>query len=584
MPRPTFVAAQINRDSFNVSLSQNWTNQFGDRFDSNYAAQGNSPWASVNVIDNDTPRFVTIDVTSLAQQWFANPNQSTWIWLIGSSTAVIQLALKGNTTAANRPKISYNGQAPQECDGTVVLNSSSIGGIANSVDGQVQYSTTAPFERIAIAFPAPTVAVTNATITLYTTAQFLTGDIRVFQGRAPGEIAPNVSPPNSPALPTISVLSTSSFQASCTDASTDETGFEWQYRSRLNSADVLGTYGGAAGSPTAAGVVALTITDTNLIGKLVQFQVRSTNAAGPSAWVESTEFWMPNTGTGGGEIPAPQFLTISGLTTGVAGSVATVTVRDDVNALVSGATLAWTGSPAGSSGGTTNGSGQASVTLPNAGGSYTLTATKGAIAANQSVTVTPLLTALAVSVSTPAVAGSAATITVRNATTLALIAGAEILVNNVVVGVTSGSGAISYTPASAGAYAILAKYSGLTATAIVNAVAASATVPGIVLTPSAKQAEVGLSIDFQCSYRDAQNVAVAGALLDAIITTNVPYTLDVIAATNATGNTIVRIWPSIGGAGSLQVKKGLDLSNAVAWEAVDTNSAGAQWNRPVLPS
>jgi hypothetical protein len=279
-------------------------------------------------------------------------------------------------------------------------------------------------------------------------------------------------------------------------------------------------------------------------------------------------------------------LSISGLTAGASGSTATVTVRDEANALVSGVTLAWTGSPAGSAGGTTSGTGQASVTLPTATGSssYTLTATKGAITANQSVTVTPLLTALAVSVSSPAVAGSAATITVRNATTLALIAGAEILINNVVVGVTSALGVISYTPASAGAYAILAKYSGLAATAIINAVAASATVPGIVLTPSFKQAEVGLSIDFQCSYRNAQNAAVVGALLDAIITTNVPYTLDVIAATNATGNTIVRIWPSIGGAGSLQVKKGLDLSNAVAWEAVDTNSAGAQWNRPVLPS
>jgi Fibronectin type III domain len=279
-------------------------------------------------------------------------------------------------------------------------------------------------------------------------------------------------------------------------------------------------------------------------------------------------------------------LSISGLTAGASGSTATVTVRDEANALVSGVTLAWTGSPAGSAGGTTSGTGQASVTLPTATGSssYTLTATKGAITANQAVTVTSLLTALAVSVSAPAIAGSAATITVKNATTLALIAGAEILVNNVVVGSTSGLGVVSYTPASAGAYAILARYSGLTATAILNAIAASATVPGIVLTPSTKQTEVGLSIDFQCSYRNAQNAAVVGTLLDAIITTNVPYTLDVIAATNATGNTIVRIWPSIGGAGSLQVKKGLDLSNAVAWEAVDTNSSGAQWNRPVLPS
>ena len=80
-------------------------------------------------------------------------------------------------------------------------------------------------------------------------------------------------------------------------------------------------------------------------------------------------------------------LTISGLTTGTAGSVSTVIVRDEANALVIGATLAWNGSPTGSAGGTTNGSGQASVTLPTSAGGYTLTATKNAVVGNQSVIV-----------------------------------------------------------------------------------------------------------------------------------------------------------------------------------------------------
>lgn len=75
------------------------------------------------------------------------------------------------------------------------------------------------------------------------------------------------------------------------------------------------------------------------------------------------------------------------MVTGTAGATVPITVLDEANAVVSGVTIAWTGLPAGSAGGTTNASGQASVTLPAAAGGYTLTATKSAITANQAVTV-----------------------------------------------------------------------------------------------------------------------------------------------------------------------------------------------------
>ena len=65
------------RDYYNRAARLAWKHYLGDWRDAENRPQGNKPYVTEKLIDNDTPRFVEWEVTSLVQEWLEGryPNQ-----------------------------------------------------------------------------------------------------------------------------------------------------------------------------------------------------------------------------------------------------------------------------------------------------------------------------------------------------------------------------------------------------------------------------------------------------------------------------------------------------------------------------
>lgn len=214
-----------------------------------------------------------------------------------------------------------------------------------------------------------------------------------------------------------------------------------------------------------------------------------------------------------------------------------------------------------------------------------VTATLGAETESATIliTVQNVVDSLAIAAPASAASGASITVTVTEPGPDTAVAGADVWLGSTKVGVTGSSGQLTFVLSGTGTKPLSAVKDGLVASRTILINAAGGGLPGLILSPAALQADVGTALVYQAEYRDSGGSPIAGAQLDLIIASNIPYTFDTIAPTDSQGRTTIRVWPSIGGIGTLQIRCGLDLSNAVAFEAVDISGAGAQWNRPVLP-
>lgn len=97
--------------------------------------------------------------------------------------------------------------------------------------------------------------------------------------------AASATAPTAPTGPTASSVTSQSFAATWTDASSDETSFDVQYAPAPYTSWTTMT-----GSPTAANATSLASGNVLADGTSYRFRVRSTNANGSSAWVESGVF------------------------------------------------------------------------------------------------------------------------------------------------------------------------------------------------------------------------------------------------------------------------------------------------------
>jgi hypothetical protein len=71
------TAHGATRDYYNRAGLLEWKNRLGDWHDADGAAQGTRAYATADILDNDTPRRVTWDVTALVREWLEgeHPNQ-----------------------------------------------------------------------------------------------------------------------------------------------------------------------------------------------------------------------------------------------------------------------------------------------------------------------------------------------------------------------------------------------------------------------------------------------------------------------------------------------------------------------------
>ena len=191
MPRPTYVNANVERPNYNSSGPIPWNNSGGDWWDAAYTANGSTPWASQTVIDDNTPRAVNFDVTTLFQAIYDNPNHLSAVIVCGVGGTATEWATADNADSAKRPKISYDGGAAVAITEDTGLDSGSFGGFpALALINVKPDLTTATYGRMILNVPPPATRPTSATLTLYTTQQFGNVSNQVFWLRYPPESAP----------------------------------------------------------------------------------------------------------------------------------------------------------------------------------------------------------------------------------------------------------------------------------------------------------------------------------------------------------------------------------------------------------
>jgi hypothetical protein len=195
MPRPTYVNANVNKAFYNSVTPVAWNNLGGDWWDAAYTANGSTPWAvdSENpVVDNNTPRPITFNVTALFQAIYDNPNHLSAVIVCATSTNIDEWATADNTDSAKRPKINYDGGADIAITEDTGLDSASAGGLPSlallNVKGDLGAGS---YNRIILNVPPPSTRPTSATLTLYTTQQFGNLTNQIFWLRYPPESAPS---------------------------------------------------------------------------------------------------------------------------------------------------------------------------------------------------------------------------------------------------------------------------------------------------------------------------------------------------------------------------------------------------------
>ena len=199
MPRPAFDITKINKANYNFATPILWNtvNGGGDWWDAAYTANGSTPWATQNVTDTDTVKLVSLNVTTLFQAIYDNPNHLSVV-IIGATGAGLNQRYAGNgytADTAKRPKISYDGGADQSITNECAFgNAYGSGASVNSVDPLVAPdlgTSLSGYARWILEVPPPVTRPTSATLKVYTTAQFGALDIKAFWLRYPPESAPS---------------------------------------------------------------------------------------------------------------------------------------------------------------------------------------------------------------------------------------------------------------------------------------------------------------------------------------------------------------------------------------------------------
>jgi hypothetical protein len=205
-PRPLITIGDITRSQFSYANNITWVDASanniygGSWWDSTGYPNGSSAWATQTVTDTDTVKLVSLDVTTLFQAIYDNPDHLSAV-IIGATGSGINQLFAGNTYSdtTKRPKISYDGGADQSITNETGINYGSFGGSANGSEQYVgpDLGTSANWSRWILDVPPPSTRPTSATLKVYTTQQFGDLSIKVFWLRYPPELGPRLTEPSS---------------------------------------------------------------------------------------------------------------------------------------------------------------------------------------------------------------------------------------------------------------------------------------------------------------------------------------------------------------------------------------------------
>ena len=165
-----------SRDYYNRAARLEWRNRLGDWRDAKGVAQGNAPYATAKLTDDDTPRYVEWDVTGLVGKWVRRELPNKGMFLRGiEGSGKFDLRTREWTDAAQRPRliVTAGGRTqtltPQADTHTEPSTYRSLG---NADTLRLSMNTNHVLLRFDLSRLAKAARITKATLRLYTHAQY----------------------------------------------------------------------------------------------------------------------------------------------------------------------------------------------------------------------------------------------------------------------------------------------------------------------------------------------------------------------------------------------------------------------------
>jgi len=184
------------RDYYNRAARLAWDNYMGDWWDANDVAQGDAPYGTATLIDDDTPEYIEWDVTGLVQEWVdgAYPNKGLLMRAV-SGSGTFNFYSREHSVPSQRPEL-------------VAVTASGTNTLAPKADVYLDTSTyqcLGDLETLRISDSSPTLLrfdlndidngteITNATLRLYVYAEYGGGTLEagVFRCSQGHELPPS---------------------------------------------------------------------------------------------------------------------------------------------------------------------------------------------------------------------------------------------------------------------------------------------------------------------------------------------------------------------------------------------------------
>jgi hypothetical protein len=181
------------RDYYNRAARLEWENYLGDWHDADDSPQGSHPYATADIEDSDTPRYIEWDVRPLVQEWVdgSYPNQGFLIHMI-SGTGPINFRSKEYADSNQHPQLVVDAGADNITltpAADTYLEPSTYRSMGDSEQLSLRLNGSNVLLRFDLGAIATGTQITSATLRLYTHTQYggatmVAGVFRCAQGEA----------------------------------------------------------------------------------------------------------------------------------------------------------------------------------------------------------------------------------------------------------------------------------------------------------------------------------------------------------------------------------------------------------------
>jgi hypothetical protein len=183
------------RDYYNAAGKLAWKNFMGDWHDAKDVAQGNTPYATTSVEDDDKGKFVEWDVISLVREWQDGKHQNQGFFLRTiSSGGTIVFCSREHAEAEHRPRlivVDQHGSRELSPQADTYLTRSTYRSQGNSDELRVSGAADNVLIRFDLAPAMKLGQLSKATLRLYTTRQYGTAEIGVFRCKQGHDLPPS---------------------------------------------------------------------------------------------------------------------------------------------------------------------------------------------------------------------------------------------------------------------------------------------------------------------------------------------------------------------------------------------------------